>query len=70
MLKYEGESGALNEHLSDAFGIMARHWANKTLATDSDWRLGEGCLVPGVTGVSLRNMKFPGTAYDNPQVSR
>lgn len=47
---------------------MVRLWDEKTLSTDSDWLIGEGCLKPGVKGVALRNMKFPGTAYDDPQV--
>jgi Zn-dependent metalloprotease len=67
-LKYEGESGALNEHISDVFGKMATLWAEKKTSADSDWLIGEGCLMPGIKGVALRNMKFPGTAYDDPQV--
>jgi Zn-dependent metalloprotease len=67
-LKYEGESGALNEHISDVFGIMAKLWDEKKMSAESDWLIGEGCLMPGIKGVGLRNMKFPGTAYDDPQV--
>jgi Zn-dependent metalloprotease len=67
-LKYEGESGALNEHISDVFGIMARLWDEKKTSAESDWLIGEGCLMPGIKGVALRNMKFPGTAYDDLQV--
>lgn len=63
MLEYEGEAGALNEHISDVFGIMAKQWKEQTHAKDSNWLLGEGCLMPSVHGVALRNMKNPGTAY-------
>lgn len=36
-------------------------------ADKADWLIGEGCLLPGVKGVALRNMKDPGTAYDDPR---
>lgn len=68
-LSYEGESGALNEHMSDVFGMMIQLWAEKKPTAQSDWLIGEGCLMPGVKGVALRNMKFPGTAYDDVKVS-
>ena len=64
---YENEAGALNEHLSDVFGIMVKQFAEGTTAEKSDWLIGEGCLAPGVTGVALRNMISPGTAYDDPR---
>ncbi len=67
-IQYQGESGALNEHISDVFGIMTRLWAEKKTTAECDWLIGEGCLMPGVKGVALRNMKFPGTAYNDPQV--
>jgi Zn-dependent metalloprotease len=67
-LKYEGESGALNEHISDVFGMMVTLWDEKKTSAESDWLIGEGCLKPGMKGIALRNMKFPGTAYDDPQV--
>ncbi len=67
-LTYEGESGALNEHVSDVFAMLATLWAEKKTSEESDWLIGEGCLVPGLKGVALRNMKFPGTAYDDPKV--
>ena len=36
-------------------------------ADKADWLIGEGCLLPGVKGVALRNMKEPGTAYNDPR---
>jgi Zn-dependent metalloprotease len=68
-LKYQGESGALNEHVADVFGMLITLWAEKKTTAESDWLIGEGCLMPGTKGVALRNMKYPGTAYDDPQVS-
>ncbi|KAF2404785.1 zincin [Trichodelitschia bisporula] len=69
-LEYEGESGALNEHVSDAFGMMVTLWADKKTTAESDWLIGEGSLMPGVKGIALRNMKFPGTAYDDPKFGK
>jgi Zn-dependent metalloprotease len=66
MLQYKDESGALNEHISDVFGIMVKQFAEKQTTQDSDWLIGEGCLMPGIKGVALRSMKSPGTAYDDP----
>jgi Zn-dependent metalloprotease len=67
-LRYEGEPGALNEHLADVFGMLVTLWSEQKTSAQSDWLIGEGCLMPGVKGVALRNMKFPGTAYDDPKV--
>ena len=67
-LKYEGESGALNEHIADVFGMMVTLWAEKKPTAAADWLIGESCLRPDVKGVALRNMKFPGTAYDDAKV--
>lgn len=66
-LDYEGQSGALNEHISDVFGIMIKHYVQKEKAIDADWLIGEDCILPGVKGVALRSMKAPGTAYDDPR---
>ncbi len=64
---YSGQSGALNESMSDVFAIMVKHYQTHTLASspDADWLIGEGCreAVPGNLGVGLRSMKNP---KDNP----
>lgn len=67
-LQYVGESGALNEHVSDVFGTMVKQMNENTTAQDSDWLIGEGCLMPDIKGVALRNMKAPGTAYNDPKI--
>ncbi|KAI0904371.1 metalloprotease [Ustulina deusta] len=64
-LNYTGQSGALNEHISDTFGIMVKQRVQNETAEDADWLVGEECLMPGVKGVALRSMKAPGTAYDD-----
>ena len=66
-LDYQGQSGALNEHVSDVFGIMIKQKVENEDAANADWLIGEGCLLPDGKGVSLRSMKAPGTAYDDPR---
>jgi len=66
-LVYEGQSGALNEHLSDVFGLMVKQRAANVTVDQADWLIGEGCLLPGVKGVAVRSMKAPGTAYNDPR---
>jgi hypothetical protein len=68
-LTYKSESGALNEHISDVFGKMISLWNDNKTSAESDWLIGERCLMPDIPGVALRNMKHPGTAYDDPRVS-
>src|SRR5207237_2112286 len=53
-LEYEGESGALNEHISDVFGILVKQWTLRQTATNSNWLLGEGIFLKGVNGVAVR----------------
>jgi len=64
-LDYQGQSGALNEHISDVFGIMCKQMVENVTSDKDDWLIGEGCLMPGVKGVALRSMKAPGTAYND-----
>lgn len=66
-LVYAGESGALNEHVSDVLGVTTAQWAAG--AADpalADWTIGAPLLLPGVAGRALRDMAAPGTAYDDP----
>ncbi|KAI1772221.1 Metalloprotease [Hypoxylon cercidicola] len=69
-LDYTGQSGALNEHVSDVFGIMIKQRVEDETAENADWLIGENCLMPGVKGVALRSMKAPGTAYDDPRFGK
>jgi Zn-dependent metalloprotease len=69
-LDYYGQPGALNEHISDVFGVMIKQWKLKETADKADWLIGEDCLLPGVGGVALRSMKAPGTAYDDPRFGK
>lgn len=69
-LKYEGQSGALNEHISDVFGQLIRQWSEKKSAKDADWLIGKGIWKPGIKGVAMRNMLHPGTAFDDPRIGK
>jgi Zn-dependent metalloprotease len=65
-LNYQGESGALNESISDVFGSLVKQYKRNDTAAQADWLIGEGLLAKGIHGVALRSMKAPGTAYDDP----
>ena len=69
-LTYQGQSGALNESISDVFGacIKQRHLGQD--AASADWLVGEGIFLPGVNGRALRSMSEPGTAYDDPRLGQ
>lgn len=60
-LVYQGESGAMNEHYADVFGVCAQQWASQL---QTDWRIGEEIMLDGVSAV--RHMLHPGEAYDSP----
>ncbi|KAL7932676.1 hypothetical protein V8C35DRAFT_322888 [Trichoderma chlorosporum] len=69
-LNYQGQPGALNEHISDVFGIMVKQKVQNEQAAHADWLIGEDCILPGVKGVALRSMKAPGTAYNDPRFGK
>lgn len=64
-LVYWEQSGALNEHMSDVFGSVARIRLLKAGVKNYDWLIGAGMLAPGINGTGLRSMKDPGTAYND-----
>jgi Zn-dependent metalloprotease len=69
-LDYYGQSGALNESVSDVFGSLIKQYALGQSADRADWLIGSGLLAPGVRGQALRSMKAPGTAYDDPRLGK
>jgi Zn-dependent metalloprotease len=69
-LEYYGESGALNEHISDVFGVCLRQWVMKLSADKDSWLVGPGLFTKKVNGVALRSMLKPGTAYDDPKLGK
>lgn len=69
-LTYQGQSGALNESVSDCFGSMTKQRFLGQTATQADWLIGEGLFVAGINGKALRSMLAPGTAYDDPKIGK
>lgn len=63
-LVYKGESGALNEHFADVFGILTQ--AAYKGASHLDWLIGDEIMPAALKGEALRSMAYPGSAYDNP----
>lgn len=64
-LRYQGQSGALNEHVSDVFGALVEQYAMGQDAASATWLIGEGVFTDAVEGRAIRSMKAPGTAYDD-----
>jgi len=56
-LVYLGQSGALNEALSDIFGAVVE--ASVTGLTSNTWLIGEDVYTPGVSGDAFRYMANP-----------
>lgn len=65
-LVYLDQAGALNEALSDIFGIMVKQRLLNQTADQSDWIIGAELFTANVNGVGIRSMKAPGTAYNDP----
>ncbi|WP_299166426.1 M4 family metallopeptidase [uncultured Arthrobacter sp.] len=64
-LRYQGQSGALNESLSDVFGVLVEQRERGQSADAASWLVGEGLFTEQVEGRALRSLKAPGTAYDD-----
>jgi Zn-dependent metalloprotease len=64
-LEYNDQPGALNEHMSDVFGVLVKQYSLKQTAADADWLVGAGLLAKGIHGSAIRSMKAPGSAYDD-----
>ncbi len=69
-LIYSGQSGALNESISDVFGSLVKQYVRQQTVNMADWLIGEGLFTSNVHGVALRSMKAPGTAYDDPVLGK
>jgi Zn-dependent metalloprotease len=65
-LTYSGQSGALNESISDVFGSLVKQFQLKQTADQADWLIGADIVGPQLAP-ALRSMKAPGTAnkYDS-----
>ena len=69
-LTYQGQSGALNESLSDCLGICVKQRVLGQTAETADWLIGEGIFLPSINARALRDMANPGTAYDDPTIGK
>jgi Zn-dependent metalloprotease len=59
-LVYSGESGGLNEAVSDIFGNMVERYGKG--ASSNNWKVGEEIYTPGTSGDALRYMDNPHNA--------
>ena len=69
-LGFSGQCGALAEHFSDVFGILAKQYALRLSAVQSDWIIGAELFTDRVNGRGIRSMQAPGTAYDDRVLGR
>ena len=65
-LVYSGETGALNESISDVFAAMIERYANQqrgetgeTVRDDNIWKIAEDCWTPATPGDALRHLNDP-----------
>ncbi|MBV7486000.1 M4 family metallopeptidase [Bordetella sp. BOR01] len=69
-LRYQGQSGALNESLSDVFGSLVKQHRAGQSAEQADWLIGAGLFTAAVNARALRSMAQPGSAYDDPALGK
>jgi len=69
-LRYSGQSGALNESLSDVFGVLAEQHARGQTTEQATWLVGAEIFTDQVQGRALRSLAHPGTAYDDDVLGR
>ncbi|MHC8367154.1 M4 family metallopeptidase [Pseudomonas sp. ZT5P21] len=69
-LIYANQSGALNESISDVFGVLIKQHVLGQTAAEADWLIGADLLTPRIKGIGLRSMAHPGTAYDDPLLGK
>jgi Zn-dependent metalloprotease len=69
-LIYWGQTGALNESISDVFGSLVKQYSKNQTAAQADWLIGQGLFMPSVKGQAIRSMKAPGTAYNDPVLGK
>ena len=56
-LVYQGQSGALNESISDVFGSLTEQHHREQTVEDASWLIGEGIFTAAVQGVALRSLR-------------
>ena len=58
-LTYSGESGGLNESMSDIFGNVCEWFRDGRVVSANTWIVGEDCWTPATPGDGLRYMNDP-----------
>ena len=69
-LTYQKDTGAINEHFADVFGILGEQITESQDVDQSNWLIGEGIWADSINGESLRSMSNPGSAYNDPLVGK
>ncbi len=69
-LVYRNQPGALNESISDVFGICSKQRHEGHTVDQADWLIGANLFLPAINARGLRDMAHPGTAYDDPKLGR
>ena len=70
-LIYQGQPGELNEHVSDVFGAIMEQYVKGQTVDRADWLIGAELFAGrGLQGRALRDMRNPGTAYDDPLIGK
>lgn len=69
-LVYRNQPGALNESISDVFGICAKQRLLGQSVDQADWLIGANLFLPGINARGLRDMANPGAAYDDPKLGK
>lgn len=69
-LRYQGQSGALNESVADVFASCLKQRLLGQSPDEADWLIGTELFVEGIHARGLRDMLNPGTAYDDPALGR
>ena len=65
-LVYEGQSGALNESVSDVFAACLKQRLLGQDAAAADWLIGAELFLPGINARGLRDMAQPGHGVRRP----
>ncbi len=71
-MDYENQPGALNESMSDVFGVLVQTYDKYNVVgggqwqfNSSDWVVGDEIYTPGISGDALRSLANP-TLFDQP----
>lgn len=65
-LKYEDQSGALNESVADVFACMVEQWHTNQTADQADWILGQTLFPVAYKGIALRSLRSGKAYVDDP----